>query len=242
MADYRSKEVQKLRSEVTDIESQNRYLTENNINITSSIRSLKEQKRSLNNEAENLANSNQQINNKNRNLDRLVKDSQIENGKIQKQLLHLQKANDLINLEIRNKNDSINNSNHRLNENQRDLKNLQNQLYNYQRDGEKLKEENLQNQQNFQNESLRGKDLSQRLTNIETTIRSKELHLDDLRNNLDILKNKHFELLDENKYFNNEIDRALYQIQELNLVNKELSEEFEIINQQDDRARAILNR
>ncbi len=79
MADYRSKEVQKLRSEVTDIESQNRYLTENNINITSSvkqkninnykqiikimeiflqIRSLKEQKRSLNNEAENLANSN----------------------------------------------------------------------------------------------------------------------------------------------------------------------------------------
>jgi hypothetical protein len=41
MADYRSKEVQKLRSEVTDIESQNRYLTENNINITSSVKNKK---------------------------------------------------------------------------------------------------------------------------------------------------------------------------------------------------------
>lgn len=64
---------------------------------------------------------------------------------------------------------------------------------------EKTKTECLVNQDNYQLELNKGKELSSKIANIETTIRSKELHIDDLRNNFEVLKQRHYHLLDENK-------------------------------------------
>ena len=48
----------------------------------------------------------------------------------------------------------------------------------------------------------KGKDLSNRLNNLDNAIRGAENELDDLHAEEDALRKKHFDLLDENKCLN----------------------------------------
>lgn len=60
-------------------------------------------------------------------------------------------------------------------------------------------------------------------TTTTTLNRTKDLQLDDLKSTLELLQQKHYILIDENKKVNAEVDRHLKIIEQLTGLNKDVS-------------------
>lgn len=105
-----------------------------------------------------------------------------------------------------------------------------------------LKSQAEQNQDSYQLELDSSKELKSRLNQCQVNIQTKDLQLDDLKSTLELLQQKHYILIDENKKVNAEVDRHLKIIEQLTGLNKDIEKEMLAFNEQDQKIRQILNR
>ena len=107
---------------------------------------------------------------------------------------------------------------------------------------DKNKAESGANSAALNNEVVRGKELANRIADVESKIRSEQNQLDIIIADEEKLRKEHFMGLDDNKKLNGELDRLLVLINEYEMINKELIDEIEIYADQDQQAISILNR
>lgn len=88
----------------------------------------------------------------------------------------------------------------------------------------------------------RNKDLSCKLKNLENTLRTTEVELDQATIKREGLRKENSQLVGDNKVLNAEIDECLLQILEYERVNKDLQKEVENFIACDEEARSLLNR
>ena len=84
--------------------------------------------------------------------------------------------------------------------------------------------------------------MSIKLKNLDTSVRVNESELDQSTLKRENLRKEHLELANENKIFNNEIDKCLLSILEYERINKDLQKEIENYIECDEEARHMLNR
>ena len=96
--------------------------------------------------------------------------------------------------------------------------------------------------QNLEDSICKNKDLSDKLKNLENTLRITEAELDQAVLKREGLRKEHLDLATENKNLNNEIDQCLINILEYEKVNKDLQKEVENYIACDEEARSLLNR
>ena len=84
--------------------------------------------------------------------------------------------------------------------------------------------------------------MSNQLKNLENTLRTTEVELEQAVMKREGLRKENSELVNENKNLNSEIDECLLQILEYERVNKDLQKEVENYIACDEEARSLLNR
>ena len=107
---------------------------------------------------------------------------------------------------------------------------------------EKSKSEYQDLCQNLEGSSHKNKDLTNKLKNLENTVRVSESELDQSTIKRENLRKEHLDLANENKLLNGEIDKCLLSILDYERVNKDLQKEIENYIECDEEARSMLNR
>eukprot|EP00825_Cyclidium_porcatum_P018461 TRINITY_DN2104_c0_g1_i4.p1 TRINITY_DN2104_c0_g1~~TRINITY_DN2104_c0_g1_i4.p1 ORF type:complete len:232 (-),score=61.82 TRINITY_DN2104_c0_g1_i4:206-901(-) len=159
-----------------------------------------------------------------------------------KNLAQLQKEYEYLSLELNEKTNFLDENEKKLAELQALIQNYEHEIVAAEQVQAQIKLESEQNQDKYKFEVNNGKDLLQKLTTCQTNIKTKEVQEDDLRSTLELLQQKHYVLIDENKKVNAEIDRQLSLIQQLQYLNQDIQKEMMNFNEQDQKMRQLLNR
>ncbi|KRX08768.1 hypothetical protein PPERSA_08079 [Pseudocohnilembus persalinus] len=242
MADFRTQEIIHLRAELQSIELDENRSQEEIQQIKNSLRILQKDKTDLLTDLDksNLQTDQQSL--KLKNLEKCVQNLRLDANQSESNLLQLEQFNDRLRSILKDKRDIQGDSDLQMRQNEERLKSLTQQYQDLDSQNKQVYLQSQEEQDKYQEQINIGKENAQNLNNVETTVRSKELHIDDLRNNYDVLKQKHFQLVDESKTQNEQMDLILSQIEQLNAKNKDLLQQLDIFQEQDEKVRSILDR
>jgi chromosome segregation ATPase len=177
-----------------------------------------------------------------KNLERLVRNNESINAKLDKTLHQAENDHQKLIAELKLKNEDAKKAENKLRGINNQINESKITYNNILAQSEKNKAEAGGNSANLSNEIARGKDLQGKIGAVEANIRAEENQLDIIMAEEEKLRKEHFLGLDENKKLNGELDRLLVLINEYELINKELIDEIEIYSDQDQQAIAILSR
>ena len=177
-----------------------------------------------------------------KNLEKGVRNSESTNARLDKTLHQAENDNVKLVAELKQKNEEAKRAENKLNSLRNAIEEMKITRSNLENQAEKSQGDAKHNANNLSNEVAKGKELSSKLAGVEASIRAQESELDGIISEEEKLRKEHYAGLEHNKQLNNEIDKVLALIAEYEQVNKELIDELEIYIDQDEQARAILNR
>jgi chromosome segregation ATPase len=177
-----------------------------------------------------------------KNLERMVRNSESVNARLDKTLHQAENDHQKLIAEVKIRNEDAKRAENKLRGISTQINEAKITYNNVLNQSEKNKAEAGANAANLNNEVAKGKELAAKIAGVESSIRGEENHLDLIIAEEEKLRKQHFLGLDDNKLLNSELDKLLSMINEYELINKELIDEIEIYADQDQQAISILNR
>jgi len=175
-------------------------------------------------------------------FERLIRELEYENERLEKSNEELQRQQDGLRLEIRNRVDSTKYNEQLYSENRKQIIALEADLNDLRRVNEKTKNEIVSHQKNQQTEHTKNLEAQSRLNKLESSIKERDYEVDSLRGEYEELKRDHLKLLDTNDDLNHDIEACTRHLDLLGLQNNELVQELERFNYQDQEVRQVLDR
>ena len=242
MADARAAEIQSVRYENKGLENKNDRAHQENKDIATSIKALKEERKKLEDQCEDLDSLLDANIAKLKGLEKQVRNSESTNARLDKTLHQAEGDNIKLVAELKQKNEEAKRAENRLGGLRNNIEELKITHSNLLQQAERNKADAGNHAGNLANEVAKGKELSNRLAGVEANIRAQEVELDNIMAEEEKLRKEHFVGIDRNKQVNAELDKVLALIHEYEQVNRELLDELEMYIDQDEQARAMLNR
>jgi len=242
IADHRAIDISKLKNELSGSIDQNNRLKDDKRSLESNLANAKDEKRKLLGQLDGKRAEFEELNYRTKEFEKILRELEYDRTRGLKQQDQLQQANDNLNLELRSKNDTLRKTEDQIGAAERDIRSLEAQVSESERTNEKAKAELIAQQKSHQQETSRGLELQSRIKNLENTLRSREIQLDDLRKDLDHLNNVYKNGTNSNHQLNDELADLTRQIEKITLQNQEIVSQLEEFSQEDERVRSLLNR
>ena len=242
MSDARAGEIQNLRYEIKSVEGKNERAAEENRGLAVTVKGLKDERKRLEDECDGLSALLDGNISKLKALEKQSRNSESTNARLEKTLVQASNDNEKLVTELKMRNEDAKKAENKMKSLQNHVNELKITYENIAQQAEKNKGDAGNNAGNLEMEINKGKELSNNLSGVEAAIRAQENELDLIISEEEKQRKEHFLGIDRNKTLNEEVDRLLALIAEYEHVNKELLDEVEIYIDQDEQARAILNR
>ncbi|KAM3131368.1 hypothetical protein pb186bvf_016550 [Paramecium bursaria] len=177
-----------------------------------------------------------------RSLDKKIKDAEYDQLKAEKYQQTIKRTQDNLNKEVKQKQEILQQQQQKLAIIEDQVNQLQ-QLHQQLKDKvQNLGEENQQQNQQLKQEIQQQKELLQDLINTEQQCKQKDIETDDLLNQNEQQNLIKFNYLEDSKFLNVEMSRAIDIIAQLSDIKKELCHEIQAFQKEDKQAISILSR
>jgi len=238
----KSAEVSQLKAELADLSDSNSHLAMERKDLEVQISKNKTENREHNLELEETNHQIGEATEKRNKFERLIRELEYENERLEKTNEEFQRQQDGLRLEIRNKVDSTKYNEQLYSENRKQIIALEADLNDLRRVNEKIKNEIAVNQKNEQVEHTKNLEAQSRINKLEALIKEREYEVDRFRGEYDELKRDHLKLLDNNDDLNHDIEACSRHLDLLTIQNNDLIQELERFNYQDQEVRHVLDR
>mmetsp|Transcript_39528 Transcript_39528/g.45983 ORF Transcript_39528/g.45983 Transcript_39528/m.45983 type:complete len:389 (+) Transcript_39528:51-1217(+) len=238
----RSAEIARLKAELADLFDSNNALQGDKRDLENAILRTKDECRKLEGDLNNSNVQGNELADKKQRLEKTIKDLEFDLDKIDGQNAQLQKTQDGLRIEIKNKNDNLRYAEQQLTDQKKHILGLEADLQDLKRAQEKLRYDAQTVQKNQENEYAKNLDAQAKLDNLGRLIADRENQIADLKRQYEGLKREHLDLVNSNDDLNHDIDAQARHLELLTAQNIELVNELEKYSEQDERARAILDR
>lgn len=238
----RSSEIAQLKAELGDLSDSNAHLSLEKKDLETQISRVRTENREHNLELEETNHQIGEATERRNKFERLIRELEYENERLEKTNEDLQRQQDGLRLEIRNKVDNTKYNEQLYSENRKQIIALEADLNDLRRVNEKTKNEIATHQKNQQSEHTKNLEAQSRINKIEALIKERDYEVNSLRGEYDELKRDHLKLLDTNDDLNHDIDACARHLDLLSLQNSELLQELERFNYQDQEVRQVLDR
>lgn len=238
----RSSELAQLKAEIADLSDNNSHLSLEKKDLETQISRVRSENREHNLEHEDTTHQIAEATEKKNKLERLIRELEYENEKLEKTNEELQRNQDGLKLEIRNKVDATKYNEQLYSENRKQIIALEADLNDLRRINEKTKNEISSSQKNQQAEYAKNLEAQSRVNKLESLIKERDYELHQLGGEYDELKRDHLKLLDTNDDLNHDIEACNRHFDLLTIQNSELVHELERFNVQDQEVRHVLDR
>jgi chromosome segregation ATPase len=214
MNDARLNEVQQITLEIKAIDNKNQRTNEENKSLAITVKGLKDERKRLEEECDGLNALLDSNIRKLKDLERLVRNSESINAKLDKTLHQAENDHQKLIAELKFKNEEAKKAENKLRGISNQINESKITYNNILAQSEKNKAESGANAANLSNEIARGKELQAKIGGVEANIRTEENQLDIIMAEEEKLRKEHFLGLDDNKKLNGELDRLLVLINE----------------------------
>lgn len=238
----KSAEVASLKAELADLSDSNSHLTMERKDLEVQISKNRSENREHGLELEETNHQIGEATEKRNKFERLIRELEYENERLEKTNEDLQKQQDGLRLEIRNKVDSTKYNEQLYSENRKQIIALEADLNDLRRVNEKIKNEIATNQKNEQVEHTKNLEAQSRINKLDSLIKERDYEIDRFRGEYDELKRDHLKLLDNNDDLNHDIEACTRHLDLLTVQNNDLLQELERFNYQDQEVRHVLDR
>jgi len=238
----KSAEVASLKAELADLSDSNSHLTMERKDLEVQISKNRSENREHGLELEETNHQIGEATEKRNKFERLIRELEYENERLEKTNEDLQKQQDGLRLEIRNKVDSTKYNEQLYSENRKQIIALEADLNDLRRVNEKIKNEIATNQKNEQVEHTKNLEAQSRINKLDSLIKERDYEIDRFRGEYDELKRDHLKLLDNNDDLNHDIEACTRHLDLLTVQNSDLLQELERFNYQDQEVRHVLDR
>jgi len=175
-------------------------------------------------------------------LERLIKELEYETERLEKNNEELQRTQDGLRLNIRNRTEATKHNEQIHAENRRQIIAREADLNDLRRVNDKFKNEINTNQKNQQADYSKNLEAQSRINKLESFIKERDYEIDQFRREHDELKREQLRLLDTNDDLNHDIDACSRHLDLITLQNNELVHELERLTLQDQEVRRVLDR
>jgi len=242
IAEQRDVSIKKLKLEVADALEQNDNLAQQRRALESDLAALREEKRRVIAKIDNAAGNLDDLNHKNAELEKIIKELEYDQTTLDRQNAQLQASIENLTSELRTREDNLETVERQVADTQKTILALDADIQDLERLNERTRAEANQQQRNVQQEVGRNLELTAKVNNLETGLRSRDVEAAELRREVEHLKNAKANLSDNRYQLERELDSIRRDIDGVSAQNADLVDELERFSVEDEKARAILDR
>lgn len=220
----RSSEIAQLKAELGDLSDNNSHLAMEKKDLETQIHRVRTENREHNLELEETNHQIGEATERRNKFERLIRELEYENERLEKTNEDLQRQQDGLRLEIRNKVDNTKYNEQLYSENRKQIIALEADLNDLRRINEKTKNEIATHNKNQQVEQSKNLEAQSRINKLDALIKERDYEVSTLRGEYDELKRDQVKLLDTNDDLNHDIDACSRHLDLLTLQNSEVKD------------------
>jgi chromosome segregation ATPase len=242
VADQRGVEVQRLKAEVGSATEDNNNLSDNKRRLEAEMEIAREEKRRVTTQLKDSRSTLDEFNHKNNELEKVMKDLEYRNSKLERQNAQTQQNVDNLTGESKTRTENLEVIEQQVADSQKAIVTLEKDIQEAEKDNERSRVEATKSHKSYQQEVGRSLEFNARIAVLENALRAKEAELTELKRDQDNLKNSHSNLLDNNFQLKSDLDACRTDIDGISTQNSEIVEELDRLTLEDEQVRSILNR
>lgn len=240
--EQRSFQINKMKKDLSDGIDQHKRLYEDKNRNEEKVSSLRLDNDRLESEKENALKEIEGFMNKSKDLENLIKEEKMEKARREKDIQNTKYDNEKINNENRELADQLNYLIDKIASTQREIMNKKNDLEELEGMNEKVKGDIYELQKNIEAEQGANRELLDKKRDLEGLLQKRESQIARLKDDSNSYKMDNARISEGNSQLNVDIESLKQTIIQLEQLNSELVAELERYCEEDETARAILNR
>ncbi|EAR89366.2 hypothetical protein TTHERM_00373830 (macronuclear) [Tetrahymena thermophila SB210] len=242
ISDRRQLDIQRLKNELQHTsDSLQRVNNERNI-LEQELSYQKDENRKLRSEKDQISNTCETLIQKNAQQEKLIAELDQDRELQEQERVKLFSQIDQLQVELQNVQESVRFNNLQINDKDSQINQLQNEVQELQSIRERLRSDNNNLQRNLQNENSKGLEYISKISALESSLKTKEQFIDELKRDLDKLNLLYSERNENVDALQLELETYKRSYEGLVLQNQKVIQEMESFQDQDERVRSILNR
>ncbi|KAL4496164.1 hypothetical protein ABPG72_012901 [Tetrahymena utriculariae] len=242
ISDRRQLDIQRLKNELQHTsDSLQRVNNERNI-LEQELSYQKDENRKLRSEKDQISNTCETLIQKNAQQEKLIAELDQDRELQEQERVKLFSQIDQLQVELQNVQESVRFNNLQINDKDSQLNQLQNEVQELQSIRERLRSDNNNLQRNLQNENSKSLEFISKISALESSLKTKEQFIDELKRDLDKLNLLYSERNENVDALQLELETYKRSYEGLVLQNQKVIQEMESFQDQDERVRSILNR